>query len=300
MNVAQAKKISLYNLLSHLGYQPRDTRKSGNEVWYQSPFRSEQEASFKIRVDQNIWYDFGEGEGGNVLDFVMKLHRCNLKQALSILEQTPLKSNLGGFITAPQLREQTADLFDKAKSEVLEIKPVYHFALKDYLKERCINADIAYKYLREIKYKVEDKEYFALGFANRAGGWEVRSSIFKGCIGVKDISTIETASKSASVFEGYMDFLSCLTLSGKTEMEEDVIVLNSVALKRNAIGYIKTKGYEVLHTYFDNDKAGSGAANTFKEGLPTVVIKPQNYLYIPYNDFNDYLQAIDKKELIKL
>lgn len=297
MNAAQAKKISLYNLLSHLGYQPKDTRKSGNEVWYQSPFRSEQEASFKIRVDQNIWYDFGEGAGGNVLDFVMKLQRCDLKQALLFLEQTPLKTNLGGFISAPRYKEPTPDLFEIPKSVVLEVKPVYHYALKEYLKERCIDAEVAYKYLREIKYKVENKEYFALGFANRSGGWEVRSSIFKGCIGTKDISAIETGSKSVSVFEGYMDFLSSLTLSGNNSREGDVLILNSVSLKQKAIAFIKVKGYEVLHTYFDNDKAGSRAANAFKEELPTVIIKPQNYLYLPFNDFNDFLKDAVKKQI---
>jgi hypothetical protein len=225
----------------------------------------------------------------------MKLQRCDLKQALLFLEQTPLKTNYGGFISTPRIKEQTADLFDTARSEVLEVKPVYHYALKEYLKERCINAEIGYKYLREIKYKVEDKEYFALGFANRAGGWEIRSSIFKGCIGSKDISVIETGSKSVSIFEGYMDFLSCLTLSGKDKIDEDVLILNSVALKQKAISFIKAKGYEVLYTYFDNDKAGSGAANAFKEQLPAMTIKPQNYLYLPFNDFNDYLKDHIKK-----
>jgi hypothetical protein len=113
----------------------------------------------------------------------------------------------------------------------------------------------------------------------------------------KDISVIETGSKSVSVFEGYMDFLSCLTFSGKDKMEEDVLILNSVALKQKGIGHIKAKGYEVLHTYFDNDKAGSGAANTFKEELPTIIIQPQNYLYQPFNDFNDYLKDKAKKQI---
>src|SRR5690349_17520080 len=85
MNAAQAKKIPLYDLLSKLGFAPADTRKGGNEVWYCSPFRVEKEPSFKIRLDRNIWFDFGEGVGGNVLDFVMKYNNCGFAQALNIL-----------------------------------------------------------------------------------------------------------------------------------------------------------------------------------------------------------------------
>jgi hypothetical protein len=297
MNAAQAKKISLYNLLSHLGYQPKETRHGGNEVWYQSPFRNEKDASFKIKVDQNIWYDFGEGAGGNVLDFVMKFKRCDLKQALLFLEHTPLKGNLGGFISLPKFKEPAPDLFESGKTEVLEVKPVYHFALKEYLKQRCIAPTIAFSYLREIKYRAGDKEYFALGFANRAGGWEVRSAIFKGCIGKKDISAIETGAKSVNVFEGYMDFLSCLTLSGRDKMEGDVIVLNSVSLKRKAVGFVKANGYDLMDTYLDNDKGGVDALNTFREELPSVIIKPQNNLYGPFNDFNDYLMNKGKQQI---
>jgi predicted solute-binding protein len=45
--------------------------------------------------------------------------------------------------------------------EIIAVKPVYHYALKGYLKGRGVNTEIATRYLRKIKYKVGDKEYFA-------------------------------------------------------------------------------------------------------------------------------------------
>ena len=58
-------------LLSRLGFEP--TRRQGMYLWYRSPLRSsETQASFKVNTQWNSWYDFGEGAGGNIIDFVMK------------------------------------------------------------------------------------------------------------------------------------------------------------------------------------------------------------------------------------
>jgi hypothetical protein len=92
MNSAQAKKVPLYDLLTRLGHQAIDVRKGGDEVWYRSPFRpGENTASFKIKISDNVWYDFGEGAGGNVLDFVMRYQHTDFKGALSFLERSPNK-----------------------------------------------------------------------------------------------------------------------------------------------------------------------------------------------------------------
>ena len=77
MNSSQAKKISLYSLMHHIGRSPVDVRKSGDEVWYCSPFRNEKTGSFKIKLSENVWYDFGEGAGGNIIDFVMRYKNCD-------------------------------------------------------------------------------------------------------------------------------------------------------------------------------------------------------------------------------
>lgn len=77
---------------------------------------------------------------------------------------------------------------------------------------------------------------------------------------------IETGSKEVSVFEGFMDFLSSLTHFGNEKSDSDMIVINSVALKSQAIELIRGKMYEKVFTYFDSDKAGVGALNCFSNG----------------------------------
>ena len=288
MNAAQAKKISLYDLLSSLGHSPVQTRKSGNEVWYKSPFRNEGEPSFKIRLDQNVWYDFGEGAGGNVLDFVMKFKGCGFSDALSYLGNTTFKPSTVALIAKDTEQQPALDFFNIESPLILNVKPLYHYALKNYLRERCISTDIGYKHLKEINYKVEDKIYFALGFQNASGGWEVRNPLFKGCLGKKDISLIETGSSRASVFEGFFDFLSSLTISGKSDIGTDVLILNSTSMKGRGLEVLKEKGYNHLDAYFDNDTTGKKALEFFKQGLPNVSIATQNHLYEPYKDFNEF------------
>ncbi|CAN5820086.1 toprim domain-containing protein [soil metagenome] len=289
MNAAQAKKISIYDLLSNLGHSPSETRKNGSEVWYKSPFRTESEPSFKIRLDQNVWYDFGEGEGGNILDFVMKFNSCGLSDALSFLDSTPLKPSVISVFANEDKKQPSLDFFNIESPLINSVKPVFHYALKNYLRERGISPEVGFKHLQEINYKVGDKEYFALGFANVSGGWEVRNPFFKGCLGKKDISLIETGSNKVSAFEGFFDFLSFLSIAELNSIGTDILILNSTSMKGRGTEVLKDKNYIQVDTYFDNDIGGKTTLNFFKEELQGMEINTRNHLYEPYKDFNEFL-----------
>ena len=293
MNSTQAKNISLYSLLQHIGQSPVDVRKSGDEVWYCSPFRNEKTPSFKIKISDNVWYDFGEGAGGNIIDFVMRYKSYDFRNALNYLDTTGLINKTSNHKIEVTNRPDSRTLFDMdkpGKGVVIETKPIFSYALKNYVKERGLSEQVAYKYLKEVIYEVDRKKYFALGFLNRSGGWELRSSVFKGCIGDKDITLYERGLKQhIAVFEGFMDFLSCLTLYGEENLSGNVLVLNSVSLRGRGLSYIKTEGYKEVYTYFDNDKAGEETLEKFRLELEGVNVVACNGLYEGYRDFNDYL-----------
>ena len=61
-----------------------------------------------------------------------------------------------------------------------------------YLREvRKIDLAVASGYLRHIHYEVGGREYSAIGFPNRSGGYELRDdNAFKGTIAPKDISDV--------------------------------------------------------------------------------------------------------------
>lgn len=288
MNVAQAKKIALFDLLASLGYHPKNTHGNG-DVWYLSPLRQEKTPSFKINVKQNVWYDHGEGVGGNILDFVMRLQHTNLPGALDFLGKTNLNYQQSSISFTPQ----RYDLFNQKKEaqpEIMQVKPVFSYPLKNYLKDkRGINLEIGYKYLKEVRYKLADREYFALGFANVSGGWELRNEFFKGCVGQKDISIISEGQNRVQLFEGFMDFLSSLTVQGSDKIGADVIVLNSNSMKQPAKEFIKHKKYDDVYGFFDNDASGKKTLSFFKEELPGCRVIDSSDLYHGYKDFNDYL-----------
>lgn len=291
MKTEQAKQISLIDLLSFLGHAPKSVKKNGNEFWFISPFRDEKTASFKVKKDDNIWFDHGQGKGGNIFDFVMLFKNIDFKAALFFLGQTNLTKNISEpvFNSVQALQKKVVIKKDEDKREIIEIKPLFSYALKAYIDERGIKPSIALKYLQELKYKFEGKIYFALAFKNRGGGWELRSSSYKGVIGVKDITIVKKNFERVSVFEGFMDFLSYLTMKGDDNINSDFIVLNSASMVVYSIDFIKGQNYKEVYTFLNNDIAGRKAYDLFKAEIPVCI--SYSHLYAGFNDLNDFLKA---------
>lgn len=58
--------------LAGLGYEPVIQR--GNSVWYKSPFKTKKEASFKVDIHKELWYDFGLGKGEDIITLAKELY----------------------------------------------------------------------------------------------------------------------------------------------------------------------------------------------------------------------------------
>ena len=172
--------------------------------------------------------------------------------------------------------------------ERFKVVPLEHRALVAYLQERGIPAQIAKANCKEAHYSVNGKQYFAVAFENVCGGWELRTRYFKGCRGRKDISYLPWArdgpSAECTVFEGFIDYLSALTLgiiSGA-----DAIILNSVVNVNKAVPFLR--GYKTINYYLDNDIAGQSALAELTAIYGSTVIDLST-LYSKFNDLNDFL-----------
>ena len=172
--------------------------------------------------------------------------------------------------------------------ERFEVVPLEHRALVAYLQERGIPAHIATANCKEAQYSVNGKFYFAVAFENVSGGWELRNRYFKGCRRRKDISYLPWArdgpSAECAVFEGFIDYLSALTLgiiSGA-----DTIILNSVVNVNKAVPFLK--GYTTINCYLDNDNAGKTALAELTAIYGSTMID-RSTLYSEFNDLNDFL-----------
>lgn len=78
------KLIPIRDFLAKRGITPK--QENTRYGFYLSPLREEQDASFKVDYLQNLWYDFGAGRGGSIIDLVMEVERCNFQQAIERLQ----------------------------------------------------------------------------------------------------------------------------------------------------------------------------------------------------------------------
>jgi hypothetical protein len=154
----------------------------------------------------------------------------------------------------------------------------------DYLSHRKLNINIVRKYCPEIYYTSGARKYFAIGFENDSGGYELRNRYFKGCTS-KDVTTICSGSQSCLVFEGFIDFLSYLTFQNSMYVQESVIVLNSTSNLKKAIPIVTN--YQTVNAFLDNDKAGKEALNILQSFCKS--LNDKSDLYFPYKDFNEFL-----------
>ena len=281
------RQISLADFLARLGHEP--VRRSGNELWYRAPYRSERTPSFRVNVAKQIWYDFGLGKGGDIFTLAGEFARSGdfMAQARFIAETARMP--LAAAEKPLYLPEPSEPAF-----EGVEAVPLLRSPLTEYLKERGIPYAVASRHCCRLNYGVRGKRYFAVGFPNMAGGYEVRSRYFKGCIPPKSVSLVKANDIPADeclVFEGFMDFLSAVTL-GVTG-NADCLVLNSVANVEKAAGLLD--GYGRIGCFLDRDEAGRRtlAALTMRYGER---VTDRSSLYDGCKDLNEYLQLTTKKQ----
>lgn len=286
MNIQEVKNIRIADYLQSLGYTP--VKQQGNSLWYKSPLREEKDASFKVNTELNKWYDFGLGKGGNIIALAEELYATDYVPYLlnKIFERVPhIRPVSFSF------RQQASE----PSFQQLEVGELTHPALLRYLQERGINSDLARQECKELHFIHNDKPYFAIGFPNVAGGYEVRNRFFKGCIAPKDISHIRQAGeprKKCLVFEGMTDYLSFLTLRMRNcptmpSLDgQDYVILNSVSNVSKAIDVLH--GYGRIHCLLDNDEAGRKAYWELEKEFAGRIRDFSNN-YNGHKDLNDYL-----------
>ena len=285
MNIDQIKQIKLQDFLATMGCKP--VKQYGVNLMYLSPLRTEKHASFKINTELNLWYDFGISRGGNIIDLAELLY--NSSDVSYLIHQIERNAPGSVSVSLPKAKPNTP----QNSFENLQILSITHPALIKYLGERCIDIEIARTVCKELHFDTRGKHYFGIGFPNIAGGYEIRNPFFKGGITPKDISLFhnEESKQSCFVFEGFMDFLSFMTLRRKENdglKQQDYLVLNSVSNVKKALEPLSH--YENVQCFLDNDEAGRNAYKQLLEELGSSVLDSSS-LYSDFKDLNDYLCA---------
>ncbi len=291
MNISESKLIRIVDYLSQLGHFPVKVR--NDQYWYLSPLREEKTPSFKVDDRKNLWHDFGIGDGGDLIELGKYLyHTSNVSTVLSRLDGTSGARSM--YVRYPHVPQK--DITNGIIVE--EIKPLQNIALLSYISSREINTDIAKKFCKEIYYRWSNRKYFGICFCNQSGGYEIRNAYFKGCIKSKDVTIImheqEERQQHICLFEGFMDFLSYLTMLRNVNQTiciqhpSDFIILNSVNNIKKCLTNLE--GYPHIHCYLDNDQAGIKTVETIA-GLYDVYVTDESFRYREYKDLNDCLRG---------
>lgn len=299
---AADKCVPLLALMAKLGRTPVGCAAGGN-YYFLSPFREEQTPSFVVCEPKNVWIDFGEvpetGQkhvGGDVLKLVMKLTGFDLPLARQALRAWVADLPTPQELMLPPASATDAYTAGKVTFTNVRVEPLSWRPLIDYLTSRGINWALLQQsqrtivHLQQIFYRTStsprEKPYFGLGWKTSAG-WEVRSKGFQGVIGGKGLTWLPGRTPGVLVFEGFMDYLSALTLSKQASFTQTVLVLNSVSLLQEAMPQLLE--YDEVHWYGDNDAAGERALRILRQELPAGRLQVHNEWYRGYKDVNDFL-----------
>jgi DNA primase len=277
LSISEAKEMDMVNYLSALGHEPAKIR--NNDYWYLSPLREEKTPSFKVNRKLNRWYDHGLGRGGNLIDFGIEYHRCTFGELLN-----KLSGNLS--FQKPRAQMVKSVYEQEPKIKVLGDFELTSYALLRYVEQRHIPIEIAQKYCREIRYELNEKTYYGIGFKNDSGGWEIRNPYFKASSSPKDITTFKNGSDEAVVFEGFTDFLSFQFLHNNLlENSQDFVVLNSVSFFERARPFMEQ--HQSIRLCLDRDDAGQKYS---KRALSmSNKYTDESKLYKNHKDLNDWM-----------
>jgi hypothetical protein len=293
MNIGRLNDIiPITDLLAKEGILP--AQKRDNDWWYISPIRAhERTASFKVDIVINRWYDHGTGEGGKLFDLALRLYpTLNSSQVFKKLKdnfsfQQPEMPSIQPQKSASNAlagHERLAG--EKKKIQVLSTGPISSPALIHYLGQRKIPVELAQIYCREVQYALYDKQYYAIGFSNNAGGYELRNPYFKGSSSPKGISFFDKGSRQVAVFEGFFNFLSFLTLHQNQALPcSNFLVLNSLSFFEKSRTLMEKHG--TINLYLDRDAAGM--KHTAQAIKASSQYKDNSTLYQDHEDLNQWL-----------
>ena len=177
MTYKEANNISIKDYLNSLGIQP--VTEKGSYGMYRSPYGRTTHRVYKVDYNANLWCDYGTGEGGTLIDLVMKQHQCNAYGAICRLEQgdTASFSFHGKELPERDTKRQAA-----SPIEIRRIQPLQNPALMRYLLEtgdlpperqphtcrKCITASVESLILRWHSGIIQEVTSFAIPVSRAA------------------------------------------------------------------------------------------------------------------------------------
>jgi len=285
----KVKDIDLRYYIQGLGYDPK--KKFGADWWFDCWW--DNDSRHRLGVSRSKWNYRRTDEHGDIIDIAMKVYNTTnkIEAAKKILEDRGFRS----VAQSVEVKEEATT------THICEVRGLSLRPLVQYVEGRGISLHTAKLFVSEVFYNFGKgkKNLFGIGFKNDIGGWEVRNrcgSMGKITIGQKYFTT-KRFSKSGEwvVFEGFFDFLSFWEhYKANTEWlkKRNYLVLNSTSETEKAFKVLDSA--ERVFLMLDNDEAGSKATATIIQKYGNIA-QDKRFLFGGYNDYNDYLKAMEGK-----
>ena len=120
------KRFPIEDFLARLGHHP--VQRSANAVWYRSPYREEKTPSFKVNPEKNLWYDFGEGKGGNIFALAGEFIRSGdfITQARYVAEVSGMPLPEHETRRSSEMRQASGKSFENVEIFPLQNRALLH------------------------------------------------------------------------------------------------------------------------------------------------------------------------------
>ncbi|SDF14251.1 Toprim-like [Mucilaginibacter pineti] len=287
MRCADLNDIELVSYLASIGINPVNV--VGDFYYYLSPIRSENNPSFRVERSRNKWTDFGiEVKRKSFVDFIMAYHNIDAREVVRRFNNNEILP--GAYVRAADL--QLAEIPKEPIVKIGKQSILHTSSLLCYLKNRRIDLKVADQYCCEVQFTIHDKKYYGIGFKNNSGGFEIRNPFMKAA-DKKDVTTVDNGASVVRVFEGFMNFLTYMTLHKNNPPQSNYLILNSAHLMRRKESFDFMEGHEKAFLYLDNDKTGDLYTHE-AIGADAKRYEDRRFHYATHGDLNEW--AIDRAE----
>ncbi|QMW05458.1 hypothetical protein [Spirosoma foliorum] len=278
MDPEHANTIPISEILGKLDLKP--LRCEGPILYYTPLWDRKRRSTLIVNRLTNRWSDAAISNG-NLIEWVVQYLRFR-GEAHTELDALRWIANMSVCLPEP-----IADPIDRQRIELRHKKTIQYPGLLHYLEREGIALSLARRYMKEIhaRNRQTGKDFIALGLPTVEGGFALRTAYLERSIGLPTISFIRgrvPKPNGIHLFKEGFDFLSVLSYLNRTDLDEDVIILNTWSCLSQVPAYIRQYGYQTAYSWLNNTDLGQQATNSISQFLQTEIgtcHQPMNKLY---------------------
>ena len=156
-------------------------------VWYRSPYREEHTPSFKVNPEKNLWFDFGEGKGGNIFALAGEFIKTG-----DFLTQARYVAEVAGMPAQDYEPQKAVDTrrSDGHSFEDVEVLPLQTGRCSITCKRGAYRPPSPLRTARRCATPRTASGISPWLSATKAAGYEIRNPFFKGCVPPKDVTPV--------------------------------------------------------------------------------------------------------------